>query len=125
RKAIAQGVSYLEDEVVGINMAANRITSVTLKSGHTIDCGVVVNAAGTGAAALSAQVGVTLPQQSRKRCVFYFTCPEKIPGCPMVIDPTGAYFHPEGEGFIGGIQPPESQDPECFDYDVQHELFDE
>ncbi len=43
----------------------------------------------------------------------------------MVIDPSGAYFHPEGEGFIGGIQPPADQDPECFDYDVTHNLFDD
>ncbi len=125
RKAIAQGVTYIEDEVVAINKTGRTVTGVTLKSGRQIACATLVNAAGTGAAALSAQVGVVLPQESRKRCVFYFTCPEKIADCPMVIDPSGAYFHPEGEGFIGGIQPPQDQDPECFDYDVQHELFDE
>lgn len=125
RKAIAQGVTYIEDEVVAINKAGRTVTGVTLKSGRQIACATLVNAAGTGATALSAQVGVVLPQESRKRCVFYFTCPEKIADCPMVIDPSGAYFHPEGEGFIGGIQPPQDQDPECFDYDVQHELFDE
>jgi glycine/D-amino acid oxidase-like deaminating enzyme len=125
RKAIAQGVTYLEDEVVAINKTGRTVTGVTLKSGRHIACATLVNAAGTGAAMLSAQVGVVLPQESRKRSVFYFTCPEKIADCPMVIDPSGAYFHPEGEGFIGGIQPPQDQDPECFDYDVQHELFDE
>src|SRR5690606_18935527 len=125
RKAIAQGVTYLEDEVVAINKNGKTVTGVTLKSGRHVSCATLVNAAGTGAAALSAQVGVVLPQESRKRCVFYFTCPQKIPDCPMVIDPSGAYFHPEGEGYIGGIQPPPEQDPECFDYDVQHELFDE
>lgn len=125
RKAIAQGVTYLEDEVLAINKTGRTVTGVTLKSGRQIACATLVNAAGTGAATLSAQVGVVLPQESRKRCVFYFTCPEKIADCPMVIDPSGAYFHPEGEGFIGGIQPPQDQDPECFDYDVQHELFDE
>lgn len=125
RKAIAQGVTYVEDEVVSINKSGKKITSVNLKSGATVACDTLVNAAGTGAATLSAEVGVTLPQQCRKRSVFYFTCPEKISNCPMVIDPSGAYFHPEGEGFIGGIQPPEDQDPECFDYDVQHTLFEE
>ncbi|MGO1767586.1 MAG: NAD(P)/FAD-dependent oxidoreductase [Advenella sp.] len=125
RKAIAQGVTYLEDEVVAINKSGSKIAGVSLKSGRQIACDTLVNAAGTGAAALSAQVGVTLPQESRKRCVFYFTCPEKIVDCPMVIDPSGAYFHPEGAGFIGGIQPPAEQDPECFDYDVTHNLFDE
>src|SRR3546814_18484473 len=43
----------------------------------------------------------------------------------MVIDPSGAYFRPEGKGFIGGISPEEQNDPECFDFDVKHALFDE
>jgi glycine/D-amino acid oxidase-like deaminating enzyme len=43
----------------------------------------------------------------------------------MVIDPSGAYFRPEGEGFICGIAPPPDQDPECLDFDVQHHLFEE
>ena len=43
----------------------------------------------------------------------------------MVIDPSGAYFRPEGKGFICGISPPADQDPECFDFEVQHALFDE
>src|SRR3546814_20536245 len=68
---------------------------------------------------------IGLPVQARKRCVFYFQCPTPLPGCPMVIDPSGAYFRPEGKGFIGGISPEEQNDPECFDFDVQHELFDE
>ena len=43
----------------------------------------------------------------------------------MVIDPGGAYFRPEGQGFITGIAPPPDQDPECFDFDVQHALFED
>src|SRR3546814_8321640 len=43
----------------------------------------------------------------------------------MVIDPSGAYFRLEGKGFIAGISPEEQNVPECFDFDVQHELFDE
>jgi hypothetical protein len=42
-----------------------------------------------------------------------------------VIDPSGAYFRPEGSGFICGISPPEDQDPECFDFEVDHTLFDD
>jgi glycine/D-amino acid oxidase-like deaminating enzyme len=42
-----------------------------------------------------------------------------------VIDPGGAYFRPEGRGFICGISPPDDQDPECFDFEVQHALFDD
>ncbi|NLY65657.1 MAG: FAD-binding oxidoreductase [Alcaligenaceae bacterium] len=125
RKAISQGVRYLENEVVQIHKAGANITGVTLDNGDTIACGVLVNAAGTGAMKLAQQAGITLPIESRKRSVFYFTCPEKINHCPMVIDASGVYFHPEGEGFITGVQPPEDQDPECFDFDVQYQLFDD
>lgn len=43
----------------------------------------------------------------------------------MVIDPSGAYFRPEGKGYLCGISPAQEQDPECFDFEVQHTLFDE
>ncbi|CAM5211584.1 Glycine/D-amino acid oxidase-like deaminating enzyme OS=Castellaniella defragrans OX=75697 GN=HNR28_001859 PE=4 SV=1 [Castellaniella defragrans] len=43
----------------------------------------------------------------------------------MVIDPSGAYFRPEGSGFIMGIAPPDNQDPDATDFDVQFPLFDE
>lgn len=125
RKAIHQGVTYLEQAVVNIRLDNGVVSGVTLANGQFIECGVVVNAAGTAAVSLAKQVGITLPIESRKRSIFYFTCPEKLTDCPMLIDPSGAYFHPEGKGFIGGIQPPADNDPECFDFEVQHELFDE
>ena len=77
------------------------------------------------AAALARSAGIHLPVQSRKRCVFFFSTPAQVSQCPLVIDPSGAYFRPEGSGFICGISPPEAQDPECFDFEVQHGLFDD
>ena len=62
---------------------------------------------------------------SRKRCVYHFTSPARLPGCPLVIDPTGLYFRPEGDGFLCGLAPPEAEDPECFDFDVPLEAFEE
>ena len=125
RKAMSQGVSYIENEVVQVHREGARVTGVTLNNGETVACGVFVNAAGTGAMKLARQADIELPIESRKRSVFYVTCPETVNDCPMLIDPSGAYIHPEGEGFICGIQPPADQDPECFDFDVQYPLFDE
>ncbi len=125
RKAIAQGAVYLPHRVVDVEREARTVTGVSLDDGSRVSCGALVNAAGTGAAALARCVGIDLPVESRKRSVFYFRCPEALPGCPMVIDPTGAYFRPEGEGFIAGVGPSPDHDPECFDFDVQHELFEE
>jgi FAD-dependent oxidoreductase domain-containing protein 1 len=125
RKALSLGVQYREATVIGVQRQQRRITQLELADGSAISCGSVINAAGTGAAALARAAGLALPVQARKRCVFYFTSPAQVSHCPLVIDPSGAYFRPEGQGFICGISPPEAHDPECFDFDVQHNLFDD
>jgi glycine/D-amino acid oxidase-like deaminating enzyme len=125
RKAIAQGATYITGKAVSLEQTGGHITRVHLDNGRAISCGAVVNAAGTGAPALAATVGIELPVRARKRSVFYAQCPQPLPGCPMVIDPSGAYFRPEGAGFIMGIAPPADQDPDAVDFDVQFQLFDE
>ncbi len=125
RKAISLGVQYQQAQVVGVKRQGRKVQSVTLSDGSSIECAVLINAAGTGAHALAHSAGLDLPVQSRKRCVFHFTSSAQVSNCPMVIDPSGAYFRPEGKGFICGISPPAEQDPECVDFDVQHSLFDD
>ena len=124
RKAVSLGVQYQQAQVVQVQRAGRSIASVTLSDGSRVGCGMVVNAAGTGACLLAHSAGITLPVESRKRSVFYFSSPAPVHQCPLVIDPSGAYFRPEGSGFICGVSPPEDQDPECFDFEVQHGLFD-
>ncbi len=125
RKAISLGVQYQQAQVVGVKRQGRKVQSVALSDGSSIECAVLINAAGTGAHALAHSAGIDLPVQSRKRCVFHFTSSAQVSNCPMVIDPSGAYFRPEGKGFICGISPPAEQDPECVDFDVQHSLFDD
>jgi glycine/D-amino acid oxidase-like deaminating enzyme len=125
RKAIALGVEYRQAKVLKLNRAGQRIVSVTLSDGSIVQCGTVVNTAGTGATALAKTAGLVLPVEARKRSIFYFTSSARLPNCPMVIDPSGAYFRPEGEGFICGVAPSPDDDPECFDFEVQHPLFDD
>jgi hypothetical protein len=37
----------------------------------------------------------------------------------MVIDTTGVYFRPEGDGFVGGVAPPADNDPDAYnDFEV-------
>jgi glycine/D-amino acid oxidase-like deaminating enzyme len=125
RKAIALGVVYKQAKLVKLNREGHRIVSATLSDGTTVACGTVINTAGTGATALAQTAGIVLPVEARKRSIFYFISSAKLPGCPMVIEPTGAYFRPEGEGFICGVAPSPDNDPECFDFEVQHQLFDD
>ena len=125
RKALSLGVQYQQAQVVGVHRQGWRVQQLTLANGSQISCGMVINAAGTGARALALSAGIALPVQSRKRCVFYFTSPAQVANCPLVVDPSGMYFRPEGDGFICGISPAQIDDPECFDFEVQHTLFDD
>jgi FAD-dependent oxidoreductase domain-containing protein 1 len=42
-----------------------------------------------------------------------------------VIDTSGAYVRTEGEAYICGISPPEDQDPDSDDFDVEWPQFEE
>ena len=125
RKAVALGAVVRQAKVADVVVAHGRVAGVVLADGQRIPCGWLINAAGTGAAALARQAGIVLPVQARKRCVYHFTSPARAPGCPLVIDPTGLYFRPEGDGFLCGIAPPEHDDPESDDFDVPLAAFEQ
>lgn len=125
RKARTLGVSFLTGEAAGMDVQGGRIAAVVLADGTRLDCGVVVNAAGPRARSVAAMAGVDLPVSARKRCVFVFDCRQALPGCPLVIDPSGVWFRPEGKGFICGAPPPADRDPDTLDLTVEHDLFDE
>jgi FAD-dependent oxidoreductase domain-containing protein 1 len=125
RKAVSLGAAYRHGEVIALERSGRRIGAVHLADGTRLACAHVINAAGNGARALARSAGIELPVQSRKRCVFHFTSPAVLPRCPLVIDPAGLYFRPEGAGFLCGIAPDEADDPECFDFEVPPRLFED
>jgi FAD-dependent oxidoreductase domain-containing protein 1 len=124
-KARSLGVQVLKAEAVALECASGRVQAVRLQDGQRVACGWVVNAAGTGATRLAKTAGIDLPVQSRKRCVYHFTSPAQLAACPLVIDPTGLYFRPEGDGFLCGLAPQEHLDPECWDFDVPLQAFED
>ena len=126
KKARSQGVLFIDDEVIAIYRHDKHIQSVQLRHGGQIACGHVVNAAGPAAAQVAAMAGIVdLPVRPRKRMVFTFRCRTELPGCPLVIDPSGVYFRPEGDKFICGVSPPGDRDPDCTDFYVDVRIFDE
>lgn len=125
RKAKALGVTLLTGEAAGVEVAGGRVAAVSLADGRRLSCGVAVNAAGPQARRIATLAGVDLPVSARKRCVFVFDCREELPGCPLVIDPSGVWFRPEGRQFICGAPPPADRDPDTDDLTVEHDLFDE
>jgi glycine/D-amino acid oxidase-like deaminating enzyme len=125
RKAMALGAQYRQARVAQLLRGGSQVQGVVLEDGTRIGCGTLINAAGTGAAALARSAGIELPVQPRKRCVFHVHSPARTPGCPLVIDPSSVYFRPEGDGWLCGVAPPEDEDPACEDFEVQHALFDD
>lgn len=124
-KARALGAVYRTDSVTGIQRAGGRVTAVRLAGGDEIACGTVVNAAGPGARQVAALAGLDLPVHPRKRSVFVFDCKQAIPDLPLLADPSGVYVRPEGRYYIAGSTPPESEDRDCEDFEVEWWRFDE
>ncbi len=125
-KAREQGVTYLTDEVTGIRNRHGRVEAVNLAREGQLHLGTLVNAAGPRASDLALLAGIRdLPVRPRKRFVYRIQAPEELPGCPLVIDPSGVYFRPEGDGFLCGVSPPAGSDPDTLDLTMDYELFHE
>jgi glycine/D-amino acid oxidase-like deaminating enzyme len=125
RKARSLGAVYREDTVVDAYRQDARVTGVKLMSGAEISCGAFIDTAGaSGAAKLARKLGVEIPVESRKRCVFVFESKPHFPDCPLVIDPSGLYFRPEGRTFVAGGPPPDP-DPVSDDFEVNWPQFEE
>ena len=121
----ALGVTYRRDRVTRFERRGDAIAGVALEDGGIIACRFAVNATGTRSRAVALSAGVDLPVFARKRSVFVFTCATPIERCPLVIDPSGLWFRPEGDRFLCG--PPEHPDPDVSpdDFDVDLAAFEE
>ena len=125
-KARSLGIEYVENEVVAINRENTTITSVVLRSGETIGCGQLINAAGTRGPAVARLAGLDIPVEPRKRCLFVFDCRTPLPGkVPLTIDTTGIFFRPEGQYYLTGCYPDPDPLADVTDFDVLHGEFDE
>ncbi|XP_063799774.1 FAD-dependent oxidoreductase domain-containing protein 1 isoform X4 [Pseudophryne corroboree] len=104
---------------------------------QAVECMAVINAAGAWSSKVAELAGigagspgsveeVELPVEPRKRYIYTFHCPNG-PGvdCPLLIDSSGAYFRREGFGgnYIGGLSPPEEEEPDPSNLDVDHDYF--
>lgn len=132
-KARAQGAEYVTDEVVAIGRDGARVTSVTLKSGMTVQAGTVVNASGPRAALTARMAGLDVPVEPRKRTLFVFDCAKSPEGSatvnqgrlPLMIDPSGVFCRPEGRFFLSGAPPVEDPAVDWDDFEPRYEEFEE
>jgi glycine/D-amino acid oxidase-like deaminating enzyme len=125
RKAIACGARFVTAEAVGFNAAGGRITAVRCADGAVLAGDAVVIAAGAWSAPLGQALGVELPIHAKKRDVFVLETPATLPGCPLVIDPSGFWFRTEGALILAGGPPRGDDADEAPLHDIDFGQFDE
>lgn len=125
RKAQACGVCFVAGDAVGFNTQGNRVTAVRCADGQLLAGGAFVITAGAWSAPLGEALGFTLPVTARKRDVFVLETPAALPGCPLVIDPSGFWFRTEGALVLAGGPPRGEDTPGAPLHDIDHGLFEE
>ena len=123
RRARSQGARLVDGEASAFQLEDRKVLGVVLTDGSVIQCGHAVNAAGPWARSVAAAAGIELPVHARRRTVFVLSCPAPLPGCPLVIDPAGFWFRPEGAHFIAGREP--SPDADDLPLEPNYAEFDE
>ncbi|WP_186120107.1 NAD(P)/FAD-dependent oxidoreductase [Burkholderia gladioli] len=126
KKAQSLGARYLASEAVDLVREGRRITHVATADGERHACDTVVNAAGAWARRIAELAGVEIPVFARRRSIFNVSSPARLERCPLLIDPSGVYFRPEGRTYLCGTSPAPDRDPDDLPLDeVDHALFDE
>ena len=105
RKAQHHGARFVAAQVSEFDVQQGRARAVLCSDGRRFDADAVLLSAGAWTAPLAARLGVELPVRARKRDVFVLDSPAALPGCPLVIDPSGVWLRPEGRGFLAGAPP--------------------
>jgi glycine/D-amino acid oxidase-like deaminating enzyme len=126
RVAQEKGAEYVQNEVVTINRQANRIHSVTLASGETLSCGLLVNCTGPRGAHTARMAGIDLPVEPRKRYSFIFDAEQPLErDLPLTIDPSGVHMRSEGRYYLAGC-PPDDDAPVAYDdFNQDHSIWQE
>jgi FAD-dependent oxidoreductase domain-containing protein 1 len=103
------GVRFIHADAQAFDTHNGRVLAVRDREGQRHAADAVLLAAGAWSAPLAAALGIDLPVRARKRDVFVLDSPATLPGCPLLIDPSGVWLRPEG---LTGPQGPSVRPPE-------------
>lgn len=127
RKALrTMAVDLVTASVTAIARDRDHVTAVSLDNGDTFTTGTVVDAAGPNAGKVAAMAGLRLPVEPRKRTVFVFEARDRFDDMPLVVDPGGIWWRPEGSVYIAGGAEAEDgeQAADPADFEPQWDLFE-
>jgi FAD-dependent oxidoreductase domain-containing protein 1 len=124
REAGALGARFVRAEAQRFEVEGSHVRAVLDTDGRRYAADQVLIAAGAWSAPLAAALNVALPLAAKKRDVFVLDSPAKLPGCPLIIDPSGVWMRPEGAGFLAGA-PPRGEDTDDAPLDtIDFDQFD-
>ncbi|HJL91290.1 MAG: FAD-binding oxidoreductase [Acidimicrobiales bacterium] len=128
-RARHNGVQYLNDRVISINVDENKglVREVKLDSGEILSCSRVVNCAGPRSRWIAEMVGLELPVEPRIRAAFVFDCREALNGqtLPLTIDPSGVHVRTNPPHFLAGAPPVNDLEVDPDDFKVRGEEWEE
>ncbi len=126
KKAQSLGARYVPADVTGVVRSGRKVTHVIAGDGERHACDTLVNAAGAWARKLAEMMDIDIPVYARRRSIFNVSSPARLAACPLLIDPSGVYFRPEGNTYITGTSPGAENDPNDLPLDeVDHAIFDD
>lgn len=126
RMARRGGAVFMADEVVGLSYNAGNVDTVHLASGDKLNCGVLVNAAGTRGPQIARMAGLDLPIEPRKRYTFVFDAAYPLEQVlPLTIDPSGVHVRSDGRYYLAGSPPDHDPAVDVGDFAADHSLWEE
>lgn len=124
RKARKNGVEYIENEVVAIDVAGDKVTHVELGTGEQISAGYIVNASGPRAVLTARMAGLDLPVEPRRRYSFVFDAETRLDrDLPLTIDPSGVHMRSDGIYYLAGCPPENDVDVDYDDFEMDHDIW--
>ena len=126
RSAKDNGVEYVTNRAVAMDVDGGKVRSITLETGDVISCGQVVNASGPRGALTAQMAGIQLAVEPRKRFTWIFSAEQPLnQELPLTIDPSGVHVRQDGPKtyMAGGAPEPGDDvavDPNDFTMDHGH-----
>ena len=123
RAAEGRGITYVQDRVVGLDVAGGLVSRAHLAGGGALPVDTVVNVANCWAAGICDMVGMGVPIVPRQRQQFFFDTKADIEPIPAMRHASGHGMRRLSAGFLAGYSQPGMAPG--FNWELDHAAFDD